>query len=235
MVISRRARDGAARRAGTASGGRGASEAGSASGPRCPGGPPRARWAAAGANTSRPSKVRPSRTVPADPGVGPGPGPGQHDDPGRHRPGRRPPGPTGRCPAPPAMSVRRPVSTPPVHDGDSHRPAVVPTPGSTTASTTPGPRWGRHRTSMAAPAPTAKGGTPWERSMTGQPGAVPVEHGVDHTDELVGRAVVGEEEDGRHRCGQWPAAPSRHDGSRVRQPVTGPAASIARWPPPPPR
>ena len=48
-----------------------------------------------------------------------------------------------------------------------------------------------------------EGATWWERSITGTGGQA-VEDGVDHADELVGRAVVGEEEDRRKRPGRCP-------------------------------
>ena len=66
-------------------------------------------------------------------------------------------------------SARRPAEQPVVGPdqppGPRRRPRTSratarrgpPTPGSTTASTTPGPRWGRARTSAAAPARTSKG------------------------------------------------------------------------------
>ena len=47
---------------------------------------------------------------------------------------------------------------------------AVPTPGSTTPSTTPGPRWVTARTAPARPPRTSKAATPWVRSTTGAPG-----------------------------------------------------------------
>ena len=73
------------------------------------------------------------------------------------RPSRRPPRPrppAGRCPG--RRSSRVPPSgSPPRGPGPG---ASVPTPGSTTPSTTPGPRWGTARTKVWLPARTSKAG-----------------------------------------------------------------------------
>ena len=90
-----------------------------------------------------------------------------------------------------------------------------PTPGSTTASTTPGPRCGDGPHQVREPGPDVEGA-----DLMGQiddrrrPGTPRPEYGVDHTDELVLRPVVGEEEDG--------------------QPLSDAASATVPWPPPPP-
>ena len=89
---------------------------------------------------------------------------------GPHRPRRRRPTAAGRCRGP-----RNSAAPPAVCAGEATDTATarraVPTPGSTTAITTPSPRYGTARTNASAPALTSNGGTPWVRSMMGTPGA----------------------------------------------------------------
>ena len=117
------------------------------------------------------------------------PGPGGRR-PGRRRRVRRTSAATGprtgwranAARTPPSEVARgrsRPLSGPTSHRGPPSGTSratprrSVPTPGSTTASTTPGPRCGAVRTSMAAPAATSNAGTWWERSITATLGARP--------------------------------------------------------------
>ena len=72
---------------------------------------------------------------------------------------------------------------------------AVPTPGSTTASTTPAGTYWMQRASASEPARMSWGGISWVRSMTVDVrGEVPDDR-LDDADELVGRAVVGQEAD----------------------------------------
>ncbi len=134
----------------------GVAELGSTSGPRSPSvTSPAARRAAAGANTSRPSNVTPSR-------------------------GRRYSGfsrATIRS-APPTIATAG-ASTPLSGPTSSPQAVVtaigrrsVPTPGSTTARATPSGRYWIARTSVSAPAWMSPRGTLWVMSMTRDAGAM---------------------------------------------------------------
>ena len=161
------------------------------------------RWAAAGANTSRPSKVGPGR-LEAVLGAGELDGPGGAADHGdrrgqqavvrsdqdrlaRRRPRRRPP--AGRC---------RPRGRP--------RPARRRAPGTGRRGPARARRPGRRRR-----------GTSWVMSMTGDVGRELADHRLHDADELVGGAVVGEERD------RWAA------GVTADRPAAQPA-SVYRWP-----
>ena len=173
---------------------------------------PHTRWAAAGAKRSRPSNVpvgRPSL-----------PRPGSRSMAARTPPSAWPSG------------TSSPLSGPTNHDGPAWSTArstatatarrSVPTPGSTTAMTTPAPRYGPDRTSMAAPAVTSKGGIWWDEVDHRYRRRQPVEDGVDHAHELVGGAVVGEEVDRRWvgRAQHGPVGRFRHRrGLGARPPV----------------
>ena len=71
----------------------------------------------------------------------------------------------------------------------SRRPGVpCPTPGSTTASTTPVGRYEIDRASARLPARTSNGAMPWVRSMTVACARDVADHRLHDADELVGRA-----------------------------------------------
>ena len=113
---------------------------------RSPGSPPTTRWAAAGAKTSRPSKVPDGRAVPG--GSGPAP---RSSAP---RPARRPADRAARCPDPPARSVR------PDRHLEGHGPALGPHPRVDHGHHHPGAEVGpgRHQQTRQ-PAATSKAGT----------------------------------------------------------------------------
>ena len=160
-------------------------------------GPPRGTGrAAAGAKTSRPSKVAASRAAA---------GAGQRHGRGRHRPRVSMAQASSPLSGPTKMQRRlaRRGGVPPT-TATARR--AVPTPGSTTARTTPGPRCGTARASARAPARTSKGATPWVRSTIGAPGAQRRTTGPYHAGEFVAEPVVGEEED-RPTGARSPPAP----------------------------
>ena len=109
-----------------------------------------------------------------------------------------PPARAGRCRGRPARRRRRPPRS-----ATARR--AVPTPGSTTASTTPSGTYGIARARASDPPRTSNGRMPWVRSIDRDVRGEVAEHGLDDADELVVEAVVGEE---RHRV----VAPAHRDG-----------------------
>ena len=163
-------------------------------------GRPRHRAAAAGANTSRPSKVAgPGRPAPAVASDGGGPPPARRR-PAASAAGTSSPlsGPTSHA----ARSVGAPPAPPPAasapHTGVDHRqhdarPEVGQRPGQSAAAPAADVEWRGHRGSGRPPR---------------RPGASRREHGMDHADELV---VPARSRTGRRRC--------RRPGRAPRHPV----------------
>ena len=190
-------------------------EAGSIGSPSCSSAVPAHNAAAAGPKKSRPSKVAPRSggTVSR----------AQLD--GVRRPVPRPPA------LPPPTS--NPLSGPTKYIGPPAARATaramprraVPTPGSTTPSTTPLPRWGTARTQRVAPGAHVERRDVVRQVDDRRPRRPRRDDRMDDPDELVLGPEVGEEEDGSDGL-------TGHD---LRLPSFNAADGvIVRWRPPPP-